>query len=132
MKKTILIIIILCACFPAHAEIPEALAVHCILGEVQGEGERGIRANAQALKNRGTTSGVYGCKADISKDMAYIRHKGLDKIALEEWRRGANDIVHGAQFWGSIILDQEWIERMKRAGYKFTVRINNHEYYKKP
>ena len=92
----------------------------------------GLRALAQALKNRNTISGVYGCRAEFKKDMPYIRAKGLDKIARDEWRRNKNDLVHGADYWGSIELDKKWIEKMKKAGYIFKARINGHVYYKKP
>lgn len=58
-------------------EISEEKAVACILGEARGEGEQGIRLMASALRNRGTTQGVYGCRADLSKEMAYMKAKGI-------------------------------------------------------
>lgn len=134
MKKEVFTVAIAFLCFslPAYAEISESVAVQCILGEARGEGKQGIRALAQALRNRGKTSGVYGCGADFKKEMPYIRAKGLDKIALDEWRRNSNDIVHGADHWGSTIVDKKWIAKMNLAGYILTASVNNHEYYRRP
>ena len=48
-------------------EIPRDVAVHCILGEARDQGLDGLTAVAEALRNRGTTKGVYGCKATFKE-----------------------------------------------------------------
>lgn len=112
-------------------EIPEAKAVACILGEARGEGEQGIRLMASALRNRGKTQGVYGCKADISREMAYLKAKGIYAQAVKAWRDSAKtDLVKGATYWGSTHVDGAWISKMKKHGYVLTAKHNGHEFYR--
>lgn len=112
-------------------EIPEDKAVACILGEARGEGAQGIRLMASALRNRGTTQGVYGCRANISKEMAYLKAKGIYQQAVKAWRDSAKtDLVNGATFWASKTVDGDWIKRMRKAGFKLVLEHRNHEFYK--
>lgn len=121
-----------CTTKASGAEIPEAKAVHCILGEAQGEGKRGIDLVASALRNRGTTQGVYGCRADLKRDMPYLKAVGLYDHAVEAWRNSAKvDLVSGATYWGSLHIDGEWIATMRRKGYTKTLEYRGHEFYKK-
>jgi hypothetical protein len=51
--------------------IPPEIAVYCIIGEGENQGKAGMLALAQALNNRGTTRGVYGCNSARIKERAY-------------------------------------------------------------
>lgn len=114
------------------AEIPESKAVACILGEARGEGAHGIRLMASALRNRGTTQGVYGCRANLSNEMSYLKAKGIYSQAVKAWRDSAKtDLVNGATYWGSKHVDGAWIAKMKKNGYILTVSHNGHEFYRK-
>lgn len=113
-------------------EITEDKAVACILGEARGEGAQGIRLMASALRNRGTTQGVYGCRANISREMAYLKARGIYQQAVKAWRDSAKtDLVKGATYWGSKHVDGAWIAKMKKHGYTLTVSHNGHEFYRK-
>lgn len=113
-------------------EIPEDVAVKCVLGEARGEGPQGIKLMASALRNRGTTQGVYGCRADLSKEMAYLKARGIYQQALKAWRDSAKtDLVKGATYWGSKHVDGAWIAKMKKHGYTLTVSHRGHEFYRK-
>lgn len=126
------LIICFCSTKSHGAEIPEATAVHCILGEARGEGPQGIRLMASALRNRGKTQGVYGCRADLSKEMAYLKAKGIYQQAVKAWRDSAKtDLVKGATYWGSRHVDGAWIAKMKKHGYTLTIVHNGHEFYRK-
>lgn len=117
--------------------LTEEKACHCILGEARGEvgkyGYNSLLAVAEAIRNRGSkTQGVYGCGADLSKDMSYMKSKGLLDMALKAWRESkTSNLIKGAQYWGSTIVDKKWILTMKKAGYKMTYKIGNQEYYRK-
>src|SRR3990167_10062334 len=58
-------IILIAVC---KAEIDDETAVNCIIGEAANQGEIGMYAVASGLLNRGTTKGVYGCKAKFVKN----------------------------------------------------------------
>ncbi len=113
----------------AYAEIPDALAVRCIIGEASGEGKQGMIYLASALHNRGTTKGVYGCQADkrIDAQPAYVWQN-----ALYAWNLAKqNDSVNGADHWGSLTVDQNWLKTMKKAGYTQTLIYKNHVFYRR-
>ena len=128
----ILTLLLICGCDdPAYSEeITTEKAVSCILGESRGEGKIGIEAMAQALRNRGTVTGVFGCGADFSKELAYIKAKGLDVIARNAWLAGKNDLVHGADHWGGVQVDGKWIAKMRKSGFIQTAKIGNTVFYK--
>lgn len=113
--------------------ITEAQAVQCILGEARGEGFESLKAHASALRNRGHLKGVYGCKAKFDHEMQYLKAKGILKQAKEAWALSLKtDYVAGASFWGSTLVDKDWIKTMKRNGYILTKRVGNTEFYRKP
>lgn len=116
----------------AQAAIPEETAVRCILGEARGESKLAMTAHAEALRNRGTTSGVYGCDVVISQqEMRYIRSRGIDTSARMAWRESANtNLVDGATFWGGIAVDGNWIEKMRRMGFTQTAKVGNTVFFK--
>ena len=115
-----------------HAEISQEIGVHCILGEARGEGYTSLLAHAEALRNRNNTQGVYGCQADLSKEMPYLKRTGIYNDAIKAWQKSKHSkITHGASFWGSLIVDKKWIAKMDRNGFKQTVIIGNTAFYKK-
>jgi hypothetical protein len=119
---------ILSLCNVAHADIAEDKAVHCILGEARSEGEIGIKALAEALKNRNTTKGVYGCNVDFSKEAAYIKAKRLDVIAKQAWRDAPKlNLVKNADHWENITAfgTPTWAKKMVK-----TTCINHHCFYR--
>ena len=117
-------------------EVKDETACHCLLGEARGEvakyGYNSLLAVAEAIRNRGTLQGVYGCRAKFNqKDILYMRRIGLYELALKAWNESENtNLTKGAQYWGSTLVDTKWILTMKKAGYKMTYRIGNQEYYK--
>lgn len=117
-------------------EIPESKAVHCLLGEVRGEyakhGYRAFLAQAEALRNRGRTAGVYGCRATFSqKDIDYMRAKNLFDEARRAWHESKDTrLTEGADHWGSVKYDKAWIKTMEKT-MVFTVQIGDHRYYRR-
>lgn len=124
--------LLIVGCDEAHAYTDEE-AVKCILGEARGEGYDSMLAHAEAIRNRGHLKGVYGCKADYSKEMPYLIKKGIIKEAILAWEQSQwTNTVHKAQFWGSVIVDKDWIKTMEKAGYVKTATIKNTSFYRKP
>lgn len=129
--------ILMCAVFVLFAsvchaeEICEEKAVHCILGEARGEGFESMKAHAEAIRNRGHLQGVYGCRADLSKEMAYLKKTGIYSLAIKAWRESReSNLVQGASFWGSLKVDGKWIRTMEKKGFKRTAVIRNTAFYR--
>jgi hypothetical protein len=85
----------------AHAaEINEAQAVRCLMGEARGESYEAIVAHAEAYRNRyaryGRVKGVFGCTAKFSEPArVWARVK-------KAWLESANtNLVNGATHWES-------------------------------
>ena len=115
-----------------HTSIKESLAIACILGESRLEymkhGYSSLLAVAEALRNRGTTQGVYGCKVNLTKEMAYIKLKGVDIMAKKAWEESKySNLVNGATHWENITAfgKPSWAKKMKQ-----TAKIGNHVFYK--
>lgn len=113
------------------SEITDSQAVHCILGEAQGEyrthGRKAFLAVAEGIRNRGHIRGVYGCKADMSKDMPYLKAKGLDDAALYAWWESERtNIVNGADHWESIDFSEPWWAKDMIV----TAKVGKHVFYK--
>ena len=109
------------------AEIPEETAVKCLLGEARGEGYTSLIAHSEALRNRGTLNGVYGCQVVLSPSEAdFVRINGIVESARKAWTASKHtNIVKGAQFWGSTKVDGKWIAKMKKAGFMQTATVKN-------
>lgn len=130
-----------CAGEATAAEIPEETAIHCIMGEARLDYVRGdkdaFKYHAEALRNRGTTKGVYGCKArwgrsekKYQEDVAYCKLKGLFEIAKQDWRNSKyTNYVKGAKHWGSLTIDKEWIVKMEKSGYVLTAKTKGAAFY---
>lgn len=124
--------LLVAGCQDAYAEISESQAVTCILGEARGEGYASMLAHAEAIRNRGTLKGVYGCRVDFSKEIPYLKAMGIIKEAVMAWEQSQwTKTVKGADHWGSLKVDGAWIARMKRAGYVRTAVVNNTAFYRK-
>ena len=80
-------------------KIPEDLAVRCIIGEAANQGDHGMLVLAEALRNRGTTKGVYGCSAShVVRQPEWVFKK-----ALKAWRESAySNHTNGATNWENI------------------------------
>lgn len=127
------VILLICLISPAHSqEIRPADAVHCILGEARGEGYDSMLAHAEAIRNRGHLQGVYGCRVDLSKEMSYLKARGIYANAVNAWRQSQySKTVFGADHWGSVKVDGKWIAKMKKAGYVQTAVVGNTAFYRR-
>ena len=128
MRAVLLMFFFLALSNLSEGAIPDAQAVRCIIGEASGEGKQGMIYLASALRNRGTTKGVYGCKAShIDKQPKYVWEN-----ALYAWNLAKqNDFVNGADHWGSTIVDKKWLATMKKNGFIQTVIYKNHVFYRR-
>jgi hypothetical protein len=128
----LLVFLILLSASICHAEcISEEKGVQCILGEARGEGFESMKSHAEAIRNRGNLKGVYGCRVDLSKEMAYLKKTGIYDLAVKAWHESkTSNIVKGASFWGSLKVDGKWIKKMERNGYVKTVVIRNTVFYR--
>jgi len=131
---TVLVIILTCGLAgaqPVQPAVDEATAVACILGEARASGYEGMLAIAGAIRNRGHVRGVYGCTADFSSEMAYIRAKGIDQMAVRAWQESANrDITGGADHWGGRTCDAKWIQTMRRKGFVQTAEVGGNLFFR--
>jgi len=81
-----------------QAEIKEETAVRCIIGEAANQGYRGMLALASGLRNRGTTKGVYGCKAKfVDSEPQWVWSQ-----ARKAWRESYINRVHDGTHWENI------------------------------
>jgi hypothetical protein len=107
-------------------EIKDEEAVMCVIGEAEGEGEIGMEAVAEAIRNRGSLKGVYGCSAPRVRKQLYsdrILHQ-----AQRAWERSAGDgdITFGATHWeGTAFKTPYWAKDMI-----VTATIGNQRFYK--
>lgn len=120
MKYLILVAILL---YPqsAKAGIQENVAVQCIMGEARGESYRGKIAVAEALRNRGTIKGVYGCRAKF-KEPDWVW-----KQAKKAWRASRKtNLVKGASNWESSDFKTPYWAK----GAKITTKVGKHIFYR--
>ena len=99
--------------------------VLCVIGEAEGEGYKGMLAVSEAIRNRGTLKGVYGCSAP-----RVVRHKysaAVLQTANRAWNDSADtDITHGATHWeGTAFKTPYWAKDMI-----LTATIGNQRFYK--
>lgn len=105
-------------------EIPKE--VLCVIGEAEGEGYNGMLAVSEAIRNRGTLKGVYGCNAKRVTGRLYSDE--TLRIASQAWKdsRGFSDITHGATHWeGTAFPVPYWAE-----GMIVTATIGRQRFYK--
>lgn len=127
MRYLIVIILLFIPSCSYAAYPPE---VNCIVGEASGEGVVGMVAVAQALANRKTMKGVYGCHAEHIKTenkIIFLEASDIWNGVLSGELNGKHDLVKGANSWGSISdinknhMNEECIE---------TARVYNHIFFK--
>jgi len=121
--KYLLLLVMLCFPTYAYAEQKEVL---CIIGEAEGEGYTGMLAVAEAIRNRGTLKGVYGCNAPRVRDHKYSQE--VLETARQAWEdsEGPGDITHGATHWeGTKFKTPSWAKYMI-----VTLELNNQRFYK--
>lgn len=120
--------LLLVSCDNAHASsIPDKVAINCIIGEASGEGALGMIYLASALYNRGTTKGVYGCKAGHTDTEPEI----VQQQASYAWQQAKkHDSVRRATYWASTRVDRAWIRKMRSNGFVMTLSYKNHEFYR--
>jgi spore germination cell wall hydrolase CwlJ-like protein len=112
----------LCA---AAYDIDRDKAIAAIIGEAADQGEVGMTAVAEAIRNRGTLQGVYGLRrtAFIASQPPWVH-----KQAAKAWDQSAkSNLVNGATHWESIDFKTPvWAYKMT-----VTARIGKHIFYKK-
>ena len=107
---------------PAFGEVTDGEGVRCIVGEASNQGFEGLLAVADALQNRGTIKGVYGCKAKHIEP-AYIWER-----ARRAWQEAkVQNPTLGADHWHNVLREGEnyWTRKMTK-----TVCIKEHCFYK--
>ena len=106
--------------------IEAALAIQCILGEAENQGQDGIDALAHALNNRGRISGVYGCNRENHASPE------VREMARNAWMtvNTTPDPTHGAKYWGTK-SDLRKFERQRwfRSARDF-IKIKDHTFFK--
>ena len=111
-------------CSPAFA-LTEAEAVPCIVGEASGQSYVEQVAIAEALRNRGTTKGVYGCTAKHNKtEPAWVWAR-----CKKAWRESAGtDYVKGGDHWENVTAFGKpyWASQMT-----VTARVGSTVFYAK-
>jgi len=127
-----LMICLAASCQQAWAdEIPEDIAIQCILGEARGEyaehGYPAFIAIADALRNRGTVVGVYGCKVDMGKERQFLANKGYYRAARQAWLESKTaNVVKGASHWESTDFKTPyWAKDMV-----VTYQVGKHKFYR--
>ena len=105
-------------------EIPKE--VYCVIGESEDQGYIGMLAVSEAIRNRGTLKGVYGCTAN--RVVKHLYSEETLRIATQAWRdsRGSGDCTHGATHWeGTKFKQPYWAKSMT-----VTATIGEQRFYK--
>lgn len=134
MKKIILLVLpwviqliitifaILLICGNAFAFTSEQ-AERCIVGEAASEGFEGMVAVGEAIRNRMTLKGVYGCKSDLyDREPQWVRDKAKDA-----WEASAtSNLVKGADHWENVKAFGKpyWADSME-----LKATVGNHNFY---
>lgn len=101
------------------------LAIRAIVGEAANQGLDGMTAVAEAIRNRGSLSGVYGVKAPhADREPSWVWAQ-----AEKAWKASAgSDLVHGATHWES--TDFKTPRWARGKGVIVTAQIGKHRFYK--
>ena len=112
--------------------VSDSQAVKCVLGEYESGTLEEMKATAEALFNRGTTKGVFGCKAvKESKGVFRRGDRVIPKYAVKRAFKAVSEastsnLVKGADHWESIDFKRpSWSKNMI-----LTAKIGKHEYFK--
>lgn len=96
----------------------------CVIGESASEGSKGMIAVAEAIRNRGTTKGVYGCNAKfVDNEPQWVWDKARKAWELSEH----TNVTEGATHWENLkeFGKPWWADSLTK-----TVKIGNHQFYK--
>ena len=109
---------------PALADIPARQAIRAIIAEAANQGEIGMQAVAEAIRNRGTLEGVCGLQREsfISRQPKWVHEQ-----ARKAWMKSdKSNLVKGAQFWESTDFPKPiWAQRMIE-----TTHVGKHKFYR--
>lgn len=119
----ILLVFIIFFAPPAFA-VTEQEAVRCIMGEARGENFEGKVAVGEIIRKRGSTAGMYGCKAKLKEPQ-----KVWDE-ARRAWRKSAGTrttkdatLFENTKAFG-------FPRRWDRRKVKFVTKIDQHDFFK--
>lgn len=118
--KAVLVVLMLVAVPQAFA-ISDAEGTRCVMGEARNQSYACQVATAEALRNRGTTKGVYGCTAKINEpEWVWAR-------ARKAWKESEHsNLVNGADHWESTdFKTPSWSLSMTE-----TAHIGKHRFFK--
>lgn len=118
--------------YAGTGHITEREGVLCAIGEAEAEGYEGLLAVSYALQARGTTKGVYGCKAPrvLKHKYSYITYMDASKAWEYAIAHPEDDITNGATGWGNS-ADLKIFKRTKWwKNCIITARIGNHIFYR--
>lgn len=120
----ILLLTFVAWCLCNAEEIPEDLAIRCIIGEAAGEGSEGMYYVAAALRNRGCIKGVYGCKSRLAyTEPQWVR----DRAKAAYLRAMQGDPTGGADHWESTdFKEPAWAKDMI-----VTAKVGKHKFYRR-
>ena len=85
---------------PAYAQLPgEEVIIRCMIGEAADQGELGLQAVGEAIRNRGHLKGVYGCKSGLyDTEPQYVRD-----MARRAWRASErSNLTLNSDHWENI------------------------------
>lgn len=116
----IFLLLILQSCAYAE-EMNDSKIVACGLGEARSEGLEGLTAVFEAIRNRGTLNGVYGCNAKFNEP------QWVWDMGWKAWMESENsNLVDGATHWESTDFKVPyWAKNMI-----VTAHIGKHIFYK--
>jgi len=102
--------------------LTDAEGIRCLMGEARGESYICQVATAEAIRNRGTTKGVYGCSAKFNEP-AWVW-----KRAEKAWHESATtNLVKDADHWESTDFKVPyWAKSMT-----VTAQHGKHVFYKR-
>lgn len=106
-------------------ELSKETVVPCIVGESESEGYIGMLAVSEAIRNRKTLKGVFGCNAPRVKLHKYSPHTLV--LAIKAWDESKHsNITKGATHWeGTKFKIPYWAKSCQE-----TVVIKNQRFYK--
>jgi spore germination cell wall hydrolase CwlJ-like protein len=98
--------------------------VRAIIGEAANQGELGMVAVGNVIRNRGHLRGLYGLRNPmVDKQPAWVWRQ-----AERAWAQSAtNDVVHGATHFENV---KAFGRPRWAAGMRVTVVIKDHTFYK--
>ncbi len=127
-KRGAVAVMLACLLFMGQASVwAGQYPVLCMIGEAENQGYIGLLAVAEAIRNRGTLRGVYGCQAKRVLEERFSEQ--TYQLAQQAWLDSAEegDITNGATMWENVKAfgKPSWAYKMVE-----TARIGDHVFYK--